>query len=146
MRSPSSRTSSDAETPSGLVEQQQARLADERARERHALLHRVGERRRQAGGDVLAFQVRQRRERALAQGALVAIGSRQAQQGARDTGAAEALRADHNVLEHGQSWKQPHALQRARDAKPGEPVRTDLRQRLTAPTRASPTAAARSRR
>ncbi len=122
-----------AETPGGLVEQQQARLADERACERHALLHRVGERGRQAGRDVLASQVRQRRERALAQRALVAIGSRQAQEGARDTRAAEALRADHHVLEHGQAWKQTHALQRARNAKPGEPVRTDLRQLPTVP-------------
>ena len=81
---------------------------------------RERQRRRQPNGDVVAVQPFQRRMGPLAQLALVAIRPRQRQQRAGEPGAAEALGADHHVLEHGQSLEQPDALQRARDAQLGE--------------------------
>ena len=107
MRSPSSRTSSAPRPPGRLVEQQQPRLADECARERDALLHRVGERLRQPAATSSQPSSASVAERALAQRALVAIGARQAEQRAHHAGAAEALGADHHVLEHGQPGNSP---------------------------------------
>ena len=117
MRSPSSRTSSAPRPPAGSSSSSSSRLADERAGERDALLHRVGKRRRQP---------RRRRPRSRAPASVPSARSRSARSSRSERGRpssalsdprpAEALRADHHVLEHRQPGEQPDALQRARDA------------------------------
>ena len=123
-----------------LVEQQQLGLADQRARQRHALLHRVGQRRRQPVGDVLAAELRADAAARRSRSARSSRSERGSPSSALATPArAKALGADHHVLEHAQAGEQPHPLQRARDpdAGAGGSVRT---RRASAPaTRSCPT-------
>ena len=64
-----------------------------------AILHGVRQHSGQPLLDPFAAQACQRRRRPLAQGRFVTIGVGEGEQGAGDSGAAEALRPHHHVLE-----------------------------------------------
>jgi hypothetical protein len=122
-----------AEPAGRLVEQDQLRSPDERARQRDALLDREGQRSRQPAGDVVDAERLERLERRRAQGPLVAIGARQSQQRRGQARAAPALRPGHDVLERRQPREQPDALERAGDPEARELMRPDVAQRALAP-------------
>ena len=117
----------------GLVEEQQVGLAGQRPGERDSLLHGIGQLPGLRLGHVDAADPLQRRQRALAQRALVAVGPRARQHRADDAGAAEALGSHHHVLADGQAGEEADALQRPGDPQRGQPVGADPVKRLPAP-------------
>ena len=123
-----------------------AGCGDQRPGQRHPLLHRVGQAAGAAVGDVGHAEPLEHVERA-SRAARARRGRSAAAPSSAERGRpVPVVGPDHHVLERGQLREQPDALQRARDAEPGELVRPHAAVAAGRASGSRPRPAARSRR
>jgi hypothetical protein len=116
-----------------LVEQEQVGVADQRPGQGDPLLHRVRQAAREAAGVLDGAEGVEHEQRPVAQLLLVLVLVRQAEQRGQEAGLGGDAGPGHDVLEHRHVREQPHALQGARDAEPGQLVRLEAGEGLAAP-------------